>query len=47
MENHQVRQLIRQELPSILQHDSEMREWVLTLTRQQYANKHETERNNK
>ncbi|MFP4394065.1 MAG: hypothetical protein ACLFTI_02285, partial [Anaerolineales bacterium] len=43
MENHQVRQLIRQELPTILQHDPEMRAWVLSLTREQYADKHETE----
>jgi len=43
MENHQIRQLIRQELPGILQHDREMREWVLALTREQYANKQETE----
>ena len=43
MENHQVRQLIRQELPSILQRDPEMRAWVLSLTREQYADKQETE----
>jgi len=43
MENHQVRQLIRQELPTILQHDPEMRAWVLSLTREQYADKRETE----
>ncbi len=30
MENHQVRQLIRRELPSILQQDPEMRAWVLS-----------------
>jgi len=43
MENHQLTQLIRQELPAILQHDPEMREWVLSLTREQYADKRETE----
>jgi hypothetical protein len=43
MENQQLRQLIRQELPGILQHDREMREWVLTLTRERYADKAETE----
>ena len=43
MENHQVRQLIRQELPTILQHDPEMRAWVLSLTREQSADKRETE----
>ncbi len=43
MENQNIRQLIRQELPMILQHDREMREWVLTLTREQYADKFQTE----
>jgi len=43
MENHQVRQLIRQELPALLQHDPEMRAWVLSLTREQYADKQVTE----
>ena len=43
MENQQLRQLIRQELPGILQSDREMREWVLTLTRERYADKAETE----
>jgi hypothetical protein len=43
MENQQIRRLIRQELPLLLQHDREMREWVLTLTREQYADKRETE----
>ncbi len=43
MENQQLRQLIRQELPGILQQDREMREWVLTLTRERYADKPETE----
>jgi hypothetical protein len=47
MENQQIRRLIRQELPGLLQQDREMREWVLTLTREQYADKRETERNNK
>jgi len=43
MENQQLVQLIRQELPGILQRDREMREWVLRLTREQYADKRETE----
>jgi hypothetical protein len=43
MENHQIRQLIRQELPGLLQQDREMREWVLALTRERYADKGETE----
>jgi hypothetical protein len=43
MENHHIRQLIRQELPALLQRDREMREWVLTLTRERYADKDETE----
>jgi hypothetical protein len=43
MENQQLRQLIRQELPGILQGDREMREWVLQLTRERYADKAETE----
>ena len=43
MENQPLRQLIRQELPGILQHDREMREWVLALTRERYADRAETE----
>ncbi len=43
MENQQIRQLIRQELPGLLQQDREMREWVLALTRERYADKGETE----
>lgn len=43
MENQQLTQLIRQELPGILRRDREMREWVLTLTRERYADKGETE----
>ena len=43
METQQLRQLIRQELPGILQRDREMRDWVLTLTRERYADKAETE----
>ncbi len=43
MENHQLIQLIRRELPGILQRDRELREWVLQLTREQYADKVETE----
>ncbi|MEE8390388.1 MAG: DUF3782 domain-containing protein [Anaerolineae bacterium] len=43
MENQQLTQLIRQELPGILRRDREMREWVLQLTRERYADKEETE----
>ena len=43
MENQQITQLIRQELPLILRRDPEMREWVLRLTRKKYADKEETE----
>ena len=43
MENQQLVQLIRQELPGILQRDRKMREWVLRLTRERYADKDETE----
>jgi len=43
MENQQLIQLIRQELPGILHRDRGMREWVLQLTRERYADKGETE----
>jgi len=43
MENQQLTQLIRRELPGILQRDREMREWVLALTQERYADKGETE----
>ncbi|HOT90394.1 MAG TPA: DUF3782 domain-containing protein [Anaerolineae bacterium] len=43
MENQQLSQLIRRELPGILRRDREMREWVLSLTRERYADKGETE----
>ena len=43
MENQKLTQLIRQELPGILRRDLEMREWFLTLTRDRYADKEETE----
>jgi hypothetical protein len=43
MENQQLTQLVRRELPGILQRDREMREWVLRLTREQYADREETE----
>ncbi len=43
METQQLTQLIRQELPGILRQDPAMREWVLALTRQEYAGKQETE----
>ncbi len=43
MENKQLVELIRRELPGILQRNPELREWVLQLTREQYADKAETE----
>ncbi len=43
MENQQMIELIRRELPGILQRHPEMRDWVLQLTREQYADKRETE----
>jgi hypothetical protein len=43
MENQQLTQLIRRELPGILRRDREMREWVLELTRERYADKNESE----
>jgi len=43
MENEQVIELIRRELPGILQRHPDMRDWVLRLTRDQYADKQETE----
>ncbi|MDZ7696857.1 MAG: DUF3782 domain-containing protein [Deltaproteobacteria bacterium] len=43
MENQEVIELIRQELPGIMQRHTDIREWVLKLTRVQYADKQETE----
>jgi hypothetical protein len=43
MENREVIELIRQELPGIMQRHTDIREWVLKLTRVQYADKQETE----
>ncbi len=43
MENQQLTQLIRQELPGLLRRDRGLREWVLQLTRERYADKGETE----
>jgi len=43
MENQQLTQLIRRELPGLLRRDREIREWVLSLTRERYADKGETE----
>ena len=37
MKERHIRELIRQELPGILQRDQEMREWVLTLTQEDHA----------
>ncbi|ROR01610.1 PD-(D/E)XK nuclease family protein [Desulfosoma caldarium] len=43
MENEPIIELIRRELPGILQRHPEVRDWVLRLTRDQYADKEETE----
>ena len=43
MENNQIRQLIRQELPLVLRQDREFREWVRSLMQEQYADKVDTE----
>ncbi|RME51488.1 MAG: DUF3782 domain-containing protein, partial [Caldilineae bacterium] len=43
MEQNDVIQLIRRELPKLLRRDPQMREWVLQLTREQYADKAQTE----
>ena len=43
MENQQLIQLIREELPDILRRDRALREWVLELTRTQYADQAKTE----
>ena len=43
MENQQVIELIRRELPGVLQRHPDMRDWVIRLTRDQYADKQETE----
>ena len=43
MNTIQVKQLIRQELPLIIQEDSEMRQFIIDLSRHQYANKEKTE----
>ncbi|MGQ9795134.1 DUF3782 domain-containing protein [Desulfosoma sp.] len=43
MENEQVIELIRRELRGILQRHPDFRDWVLRLTRHQYADKEETE----
>jgi hypothetical protein len=43
MENQQMIDLIRQELPGIMERHPDVRKWVLKLTRKQYADKQETE----
>ncbi len=43
VENQQLIQLIRQELPEILQRDRRMREWVLQIAQERCADKMETE----
>ncbi len=43
MENQQLEELIRKELPRILQRNPKLREWVLQLTREHYAGKQETD----
>ncbi|HFQ94799.1 MAG TPA: DUF3782 domain-containing protein [Anaerolineae bacterium] len=43
METQQLTQLIKQELPEILRQDREMRQWVIELPQERYADKKETE----
>ena len=43
MENQQMIDLIRQELPGIMERNPDVRKWVLKLTRKKYADKQETE----
>ena len=43
MEIQQLTRLIKQELPGILQQNREMREWVIKLTKEKYADKEEME----
>ncbi len=43
MEKQQIKQLIRQELPAILQQDPEMHAFILDLSRAHFADKAETE----
>ena len=43
METQQLTQIIKQELPEILRQDREMRQWVIELTQERYADKKETE----
>ena len=45
MENQQVIELIRRELPGLLRQDPALREWVIDLTRERYAGKGETQSN--
>ncbi|MFP4031258.1 MAG: PD-(D/E)XK nuclease family protein [Desulfococcaceae bacterium] len=45
MENQQVIELIRRELPGLLRQDRALREWVIDLTRERYADKGETQSN--
>ncbi len=43
METQQLTRLIKQELPGILQQNREMREWVIKLTKEKYADREEME----
>ena len=43
METAEVRELIRQELPKLIEHDAELQEWVLRLARGEFADKQRTE----
>ncbi|MDM8529118.1 hypothetical protein QUF58_13040 [Anaerolineales bacterium HSG24] len=43
MNTTQIKQLIRQELPLIIREDNEMRQFIIDLSRHQYANKDNTE----
>ena len=43
MENREVIEVIRRELPDLMRRDPAMRDWVLGLTRERYADKEETQ----
>ena len=42
MENQETIEMIRRELPDLMRRDPAMRDWVLRLTRERYADKEET-----
>ncbi|OQW93598.1 MAG: hypothetical protein BWK79_10285 [Beggiatoa sp. IS2] len=43
METQQIKELILKELPALIRQDSTLREWVLNISRTQFADKTETE----